>query len=117
MLDVCLVVEGNYPYVTGGVSQWADQLLRGMPGVSFGVAHVRGEGTSPAAAAYPPPAGVGVVEIDIERGEIVPEPGTERALPDARVYHATCTGASSELARRAAAQRGAGFALTEHGVA
>ena len=117
MLDVCLVVEGNYPYVTGGVSQWADDLLYGLPDVRFAVAHVRAEGTPDLPGAYTPPAGTQVFHVDVERGEVVPEAGLEGVLPEARVYHATCTGASSELARRAAAQRGAGFALTEHGVA
>ena len=117
MLDVCLVVEGNYPYVTGGVSRWADGLLHGLPGIDFAVAHVRGEGSPTGAAAYAPPAGVEVLRVDVEAGELVPEAGAEDALPDARIYHATCTGSSSELARRAAAQRGAAFALTEHGVA
>ena len=117
MVDVCLVVEGNYPYVTGGVSQWAHGLLEGMPDVRFAVAHVRAEGAPERPAAYDPPAGVDVVCVDVEDGEVVPHSGAHAALPDARVYHATSTGTSGEVARRAAAERGAGFALTEHGLA
>ncbi|MFL5843072.1 MAG: GT4 family glycosyltransferase PelF [Solirubrobacteraceae bacterium] len=117
MVDVCLVVEGNYPYVTGGVSAWAHGLLEGMPDLSFAVAHVRTEGTPRHEAAYELPAGVDLVHVDVEAGEIVPERGLERALPEARVYHATATGTASEIARRAAAAHGAGFALTEHGMA
>lgn len=33
--DVCLVVEGAYPYVTGGVAAWTHQLVTGLPEVSF----------------------------------------------------------------------------------
>jgi glycosyltransferase involved in cell wall biosynthesis len=117
MIDVCLVVEGNYPYVTGGVSQWAHGLLEGMPDVRFAVAHVRAEGAPERAAAYDPPAGVDVVCVDVEDGEVVPHAAAHTALPDARVYHATSTGTSGEVARRAAAERGAGFAVTEHGLA
>ncbi|MCB1748306.1 MAG: GT4 family glycosyltransferase PelF [Gammaproteobacteria bacterium] len=33
--DVCLVLEGTYPYVAGGVSTWTHDLIRGLPGLSF----------------------------------------------------------------------------------
>ena len=33
--DVCLIVEGNYPYVVGGVSSWADALMRASPHLTF----------------------------------------------------------------------------------
>ncbi|MFN3430865.1 MAG: DUF3492 domain-containing protein, partial [Candidatus Sericytochromatia bacterium] len=33
--DVCLVLEGSYPYVTGGVSSWVHQLIAGLPEVRF----------------------------------------------------------------------------------
>lgn len=36
-IDVCLLVEGCYPYVTGGVSSWLDWLIRNQPEVRFGV--------------------------------------------------------------------------------
>lgn len=117
MIDVCLVVEGSYPYVTGGVSSWADGLLRGLPDVSFSVAHVRDEHEPEVGAAYQRPAGVDLVHVDLNPDEVSPEPGQHRALPEARIYHAACTGAAGELARLAAAERGAGFALTEHGLA
>lgn len=117
MIDVCLVVEGSYPYVTGGVSAWADGLLRGLPDVSFSVAHVRDEHEPEVRAAYERPAGVDLVHVDLNPDEVSPEPGQHRALPEARIYHAACTGAAGELARLAAAERGASFALTEHGLA
>lgn len=33
--DVCLIVEGAYPYVAGGVSSWIDQLLRAHSELRF----------------------------------------------------------------------------------
>ena len=33
--DVCLVLEGTYPYVTGGVSNWAHDLIRAQSHLSF----------------------------------------------------------------------------------
>jgi glycosyltransferase involved in cell wall biosynthesis len=35
MADVCLVLEGTYPYVTGGVSNWAHELIRAQHHLSF----------------------------------------------------------------------------------
>ena len=37
MVDVCLVVEGCYPFISGGVSSWLDWLIRSQPEISFGV--------------------------------------------------------------------------------
>lgn len=36
-VDVCLVVEGCYPFITGGVSSWLDWLIRSQPDLTFGV--------------------------------------------------------------------------------
>jgi glycosyltransferase involved in cell wall biosynthesis len=35
--NVCLIVEGCYPFVAGGVSTWLDWLIRGNPQISFSV--------------------------------------------------------------------------------
>lgn len=35
--DVCLIVEGCYPYVPGGVSTWLDWLIRSQPHRTFAV--------------------------------------------------------------------------------
>ncbi len=35
--DVCLIVEGCYPYVPGGVSAWIDWLMRTQPQTSFSI--------------------------------------------------------------------------------
>ena len=33
--DVCLILEGTYPYVSGGVSTWVHNLIRALPEVRF----------------------------------------------------------------------------------
>ena len=38
--DVCMVVEGTYPYLTGGVSTWVHQLISSMPQLTFAIAHI-----------------------------------------------------------------------------
>ncbi|MCW2991929.1 MAG: glycosyltransferase, partial [Solirubrobacterales bacterium] len=117
MVDVCLVVEGSYPYVTGGVSSWTQGLLEGLPDVSFSVAHVRDAGDPDLPRAYALPANASLVHVDMDPGDGMVPAGAHHVLPEARVYHAACTGAAGEVARRAAAEAGAGFALTEHGIA
>ena len=102
--DVCLIVEGSYPYLTGGVSAWVDGLVRGLDDVRFTVAHLRDDGT--AAPVYRVPDNVSVVDV-----------GPGEALPDASAYHALSTGAVGVAGARTAAERGAPFLLTEHGLA
>lgn len=35
MPHVCMVIEGAYPYITGGVSAWCHQLIEEIPDVDF----------------------------------------------------------------------------------
>ncbi|GAB3869289.1 GT4 family glycosyltransferase PelF [Dactylosporangium cerinum] len=41
-MRVVLVNEGTYPYVTGGVSTWCDQLVRGLPDVDWDLVAIVG---------------------------------------------------------------------------
>ena len=34
-MRVCLLTEGTYPYVRGGVSTWCHELIRGFPAIDF----------------------------------------------------------------------------------
>lgn len=34
-IRVCFVLEGSYPYITGGVSSWVHDLIQGMPHIDF----------------------------------------------------------------------------------
>ncbi|MDQ7823465.1 MAG: GT4 family glycosyltransferase PelF [Candidatus Eremiobacteraeota bacterium] len=38
--DICLVVEGSYPYVAGGVSSWVHDLMTSFHDRSFSVVHI-----------------------------------------------------------------------------
>ncbi len=49
-MRVALLAEGCYPYVTGGVSTWCDQLVRGMPEHAFDVVAVCATGREVASA-------------------------------------------------------------------
>ncbi|MBN1797294.1 MAG: GT4 family glycosyltransferase PelF [Spirochaetales bacterium] len=34
-LKVCLILEGSYPYIVGGVAAWVQQLIINLPGIDF----------------------------------------------------------------------------------
>ena len=38
--DVCLILEGTYPFVTGGVSSWVHDLILAMPDLTFSLLHI-----------------------------------------------------------------------------
>lgn len=38
--DICVMVEGAYPYVTGGVSAWLHHLIKNLPDFTFSIFHL-----------------------------------------------------------------------------
>lgn len=40
MVDICLICEGTYPYITGGVSAWTHNLIKDFANFTFGVVHI-----------------------------------------------------------------------------
>lgn len=38
--DVCMLIEGTYPYVSGGVSSWIHQLITNLPDFTFTLVHI-----------------------------------------------------------------------------
>jgi glycosyltransferase involved in cell wall biosynthesis len=34
-LRVCMILEGSYPFITGGVSAWVQDIIKGLPGIDF----------------------------------------------------------------------------------
>ncbi|MGH7349685.1 MAG: GT4 family glycosyltransferase PelF, partial [Candidatus Rokuibacteriota bacterium] len=65
-----LILEGTYPYVTGGVSAWIHQLIRALPEIRFAIFHIsatRGEVHEPR---YTLPANVvSLVDVGIHGGD------------------------------------------------
>ncbi|PNQ01362.1 GT4 family glycosyltransferase PelF [Sphingobium sp. SA916] len=63
--DICLIVEGAYPFVVGGVSSWLQDLILSMPDLRFSLVAIKaGNGAQPWRMA-PPPNVVEVVEIPL----------------------------------------------------
>ncbi len=105
MNDVCLVLEGTYPKLVGGVSTWVHDLTTALPDVRFAVVRLAPEDELDRACTYALPPNVTVTEV--AGGE----------LPPARAYHALSTGLAGETARVAAHSAGVPFVVTEHGLA
>lgn len=51
-VDICLVVEGTYPYVKGGVSSVVHQVIQSLPQYKFGILHVAWNEESPQKGLY-----------------------------------------------------------------
>jgi glycosyltransferase involved in cell wall biosynthesis len=116
--DVCLVLEGSYPYVRGGVGAWVQELVSGLPEVSFSVAHLRDEDDPVRPAVYDRPANlVELRTLDTDPARTVPGRDVVEQLPDARLYHALSTGLAGLAGAEAADSRRRPFLLTEHGLA
>jgi len=116
MVDVCLIAEGSYPYVTGGVSTWTNDLIKGLPDLDFAVVQV-GHGADDERRAYERPANLlEATELDIDP-DLDGVPRIDDALPQARVYHSLSTGLAGAIGAQAADSSGAPLVLTEHGLA
>jgi glycosyltransferase involved in cell wall biosynthesis len=75
MADVCLILEGTYPFVRGGVSSWVHNLITGLPDVRFTLLHL---GASPQARYEQkyelPPNVEGLAQLYLQ-GHAEPNPG------------------------------------------
>ncbi|MDB5097163.1 MAG: glycosyl transferase, group 1 [Cyanobacteria bacterium RYN_339] len=57
-VDVCVVVEGSYPYVRGGVAKWTHDLLLGLPDITFALVTLVPDAEFTAEDKYPVPPNV-----------------------------------------------------------
>jgi len=60
--DVCLLLEGTFPYVRGGVSTWVKQIIEGLPELSFSIIFLGAQESDFATPAYEIPKNVIHVE-------------------------------------------------------
>lgn len=82
--DVCLIVEGTYPYVTGGVSAWIHQLIGALPDLRFALFHIAADATAaPPERVYTLPANVvELVNVGIHGGDETPQRGEHGTADD-----------------------------------
>jgi polysaccharide biosynthesis protein PelF len=67
--DVCLIVEGAYPYVSGGVSSWVHELIQAMAPLSFHVLVLLADDKPRTSRFAPPKNLVGMTEIVLQGPE------------------------------------------------
>src|SRR5258706_5585187 len=56
--DVCLLLEGTFPYVRGGVSSWVNEMVRAYPSSRFSIVFIGSREEDYAGAAYALPDNV-----------------------------------------------------------
>jgi len=67
--DICLVLEGTYPYVSGGVSTWAHDLILNQPDKTFHIVAIMAPGADPKLAYELPENVSGVTKIYLQKLE------------------------------------------------
>ncbi|GJE42607.1 GT4 family glycosyltransferase PelF [Methylobacterium soli] len=67
MSDVCLLIEGGYPYLLGGVSSWTDAFIRAFPERSFSVVALITADQERVRRFEPPPNLVSVTDLLLDR--------------------------------------------------
>lgn len=63
IVDVCIIVEGAYPYVVGGVSGWLQDLIENLPEFSFHIVAIKATDESLEWRVRPPKNVTAVSEI------------------------------------------------------
>jgi polysaccharide biosynthesis protein PelF len=63
--DVCLIVEGAYPYVVGGVANWIQDLIIGMPNIRFSIIAIKPSDIPFPWKMTPPPNVVSILEVPL----------------------------------------------------
>jgi len=105
--DVCLFLEGTYPYVAGGVSGWVHNLVSALPDIAFTGVCILPDSTKEWPLKYDPPAnflGHEVIylhdRVPVRRKYLMPRaPRLEKELRDFHTQLATrdASGASALL--------------------
>jgi polysaccharide biosynthesis protein PelF len=56
--DICLLLEGTFPYVRGGVSSWVNEMIRAFPDLRFAIAFIGSRAEDYRGSAYALPENV-----------------------------------------------------------
>lgn len=106
--DICLLVEGTYPFVAGGVSSWVHDIILGHPDLKFSVVNI---GSHPDAYGAPrfkmPENAVALHRVFCQEGRALALDGRARAelTEQIRVTRARADARTSESRMLAAFRR------------
>jgi len=86
-VDIELVLEGSYPYVTGGVSSWVHDLIRGLPQYRFGLVHLAARQEDAREMKYVLPGNVGYLQnLYLHDPVFLPPDGAGASLENRSFY-------------------------------
>lgn len=77
--DIGLLLEGTFPYVSGGVSSWVNQVIRGFPQYTFALVFIGSNAEEYGDAKYPLPENVVHLETHYLQ--------SQHAIPQVRPIH------------------------------
>lgn len=63
LVDVAIVMESTYPFLTGGVSAVVHDIISHNPDLTFGIIHITWDSKAPAKDLYGVPANVAWVDV------------------------------------------------------
>ena len=90
--DVCMLVEGTYPYVSGGVSSWIHGLITNLPDFTFSLVHLSSAPVADRVAQYVLPANViSVHDLYLQDFAELPPGPTGRRCPRRGTPSGNCT--------------------------
>lgn len=117
MVDVCLILEGTYPYVVGGVSKWVHELIKNLNHLKFSILHLYADERKE--IKFEIPGNVdSIVEIDVRNGLGFKFDFKDEIdlVPDAKIYHSLSTGFAGLLGLQIKQKKNKPLILTEHGI-
>jgi polysaccharide biosynthesis protein PelF len=91
-VDIMLLLEGTFPYVSGGVSSWVNQIIRGFPEYRFGAVFIGSSREDYSTMKYELPANLVHLETAFlhdnqRKSEIKPVSGNRGAFETVRRLH------------------------------
>lgn len=89
--DICLLLEGTYPYVTGGVSAWVHQLISNLNEFTFSLVVILPNETYKREYRYPVPENVEEIRHVFLHDYTLPDTSARKlkktAWEDVEIYH------------------------------
>jgi polysaccharide biosynthesis protein PelF len=87
--DVCLLLEGTYPYVSGGVSTWVHQTITALPDIQFSLFFIGSSRETGVKYKYTLPSNIIAIE-EVYLHE--PNSGVVRGVADDELVHTVVDG-------------------------
>jgi glycosyltransferase involved in cell wall biosynthesis len=104
---VILLLEGTYPYVSGGVSSWVHDVIRGIPELAFSLYHIAAREDAPLEQRYDlPPNVAGLTNVFCAGAPSAPLDARGRERLDAEIREARRASLGGPPSRFLAALRG-----------